>query len=218
MDMPADSADALLRVAVRARSRARSDRAWVWLPTAVFAGLTLLSVVMYLDWGRWGNYAGGVEYRFDAWSWGWGGSAWPTLYWLAAAPFGTWLSHRLALRREAQLGVRLGAALPVLVAVLAMWVLVRTFTTGWADVGFEVVATPVALLGIAVWQKERRAVAALAVPTLVALFFVLFNWHTRTLLQGSWLLPAEVAVVALALAAAAVVARPGRKRADASGS
>ncbi|MDQ1700999.1 MAG: hypothetical protein QOF57_251 [Frankiaceae bacterium] len=212
MDMPIESADALLSAATRARAQARSDRAWLWIPTRIFAALTVLSSVSYVDWqGRDGN--GGLLMRESAvWFRGWGGNIWPTVYWLTAAVFGTWLSQRMVRRREDRIGVRLGTAAPLLIAVLIALVVARLLVS-WSYPGPEILAVPLGLLVLAALERDYRAVVGLVVTVGVAARIVLFN---RDKMLFQWVIVAEVAVVALGLLVSSFVARPRGRRGGAA--
>ena len=224
MEMPAESAESLLRAAGTARSRARSDRAWLWIPMRVFAALTVVSALSYIDWRRpvagdrpSENQSAGLLMRESwGWSWGWGGNVWPTVFWLAAAVFGTWLSQRLVRRREDRVGVRLGTAGPLLVAVLIALVIARLLVN-WSYPGPEILAVPLGLLTLAALERDYRAVAGLVGTVALAARFVFFN-RDKGLFQ--WVIIGEVAIIGVALLLSSFAARPrghsGRAR-DASG-
>ncbi|MCU1675954.1 MAG: hypothetical protein JWM93_712 [Frankiales bacterium] len=215
MDMPIDSADALLNAATRAKAQARSDRAWLWIPTRIFAALTVLSSVSYVDWqGRNGSQpVDGLLMRVSGiWSWGWGGNIWPTVYWLAAAVFGTWLSQRMVSRREDRIGVRLGTAAPLLIAMLIALVIARLLVN-WSYPGPEILAVPLGLLVLAALERDYRTVVGLVATVGIAARIVLFN---RDKMLFQWVIVGEVALIALALLVSSLVARPRRRKGGAA--
>ena len=170
----------------------------------VFAALIAVSAALYAV-----RTSPSVDGELTRWSWGWGFSIWPTLYWLIAAPFGAWFSQRKLRQRQEHVGVRTGTVVPLLVAILAVLVLARSFID-FPGPGIELVAAPVGLFILAVTEREARAAVVLTAPLALAAGLVWLSFHGSWL--HAWLTALFALVVALLVAIGALIASPRGKR------